>query len=144
MSAITSSRSSAVCRSRPGGDNPRRLHLRQPGNLAQPAHHKNRNALKPGGKALTVALPTEPVVEKHFVHNQRKVELAANLASSSASHGLVKCPVGLFGCTSTIARVRGVIARRIPSSIDLPAMVVNQRRGLQRTSSSTARKSKSG
>ena len=86
---------------RPGRDNPRRLHLRQPGNLAQPAHHEHRNPLEPRRKSpdlqapapCSAGLPTRAhsrqfsvvshhwsrrIVQKHLVHNQRKFELAAN------------------------------------------------------------------
>ena len=37
---------------RPGGHNPRRLHLRHAGDLAQPAHHEDRDPLESRSEAL--------------------------------------------------------------------------------------------
>ena len=66
----------------------------------------------------------ESVIRENFVAKDR-----ADPSDSRRSHssGFRNDPVGLFGFTTTIARVRGVIAASSAREIDVPGSVVAQR-----------------
>ncbi len=113
VSEITSRRSRPPCCTREAG-NPGSLHLRQGGHFAQAAEHEGRHRMGAGGKALTAAA-TEPVVKKYLVHDQRQAMLAAHFFDRSPFRWRVKCPVGLLGWTTAMARVREVTRRRSAS-----------------------------
>ena len=49
-------------------------------------------------------------IEKDFVGNDGDVAICAERVQASISAGLQKWPVGLLGCTTIMARVRGVMA----------------------------------
>jgi hypothetical protein len=102
----------------------------RPAILLMPLTTKTGTPSRPEAK-LEASL-AEAVVEKNFVDDEReRSNSRQRRASSAASHGLVKCPVGLFGCTTTIAAGAGGDRASYRLRIDLPALVVDERRGFE-------------
>ena len=139
---MTSRRSRAVAASGPAATIHAAFICGSPAILLSPLTTKTGTPSRPAAKLFPAAI--EAVIEKDLVHNQRQIELAAEARQLLSLPRLGEVAGGVVGMHQDDGpRLRRDGAAK-PLRIDLPAVVVDERRGFQLTSSSTARKSKSG
>ena len=110
------------------GDHPPEFHLRKSDYLGQSAEREGQNIRIGGGEGHTRRIRRERIIRKNFIGNDREVVTTARLCSISPNSCRFRNdPVGLFGLTTTMARVRGVMRAWKRSRIEMPAMIVEQR-----------------
>src|SRR5207249_10768421 len=91
---LTASQAAFICARPQIFETPLRVNVRA---SELPAQLDGRSALKQNSRKTSSTM----------IANPRSAQIALNF---SASARCVKCPVGLLGCTTTTALVRGVIA----------------------------------